>query len=448
MSAISTQGSLLGILDAEMETRFGYDLWVEKLLHGILFEPVLKAPDIFFFISKHLENHLLKDSPGTSLFTAALQKHVIVPAFRTDDRSKWGFRTAVRDFRSRNRTSLRSTAETIADLLDNQWEYKKENDAVFFSRCAAREMYHLSRELVGIECPPSIRHNTTLAELWGTSKDLRSRTFDEACAVSERSGRHGEVTRTDWMQAIAKEFGVINPEQYEHSATLVQSIPEKYRDGVALTLDAMHGCYAVSVSHDLVTTSAVPSWREADGIVADALVSRGKTTANQTLHYRRDALGVSLEIPPLHALRQVPPDELVAVCVTVGRTYKTLVTQWQQGDPDVSAAKIQVAADEYAKHLRKKFPSLRKMSRVELIIDSLGDGVLPLFYTAVVATSAAILPGAPEYRPLIVGHACLWAIYRYLDNAPVYTQYEVSRRVDIGLPTRAISDDGLDVALL
>ena len=67
--------------DRQLESYISFDKFEKSLYANVLFDEGVVIPDIFMFISKHLEDHIAENG-GKSFFESALENGYVIPSFR------------------------------------------------------------------------------------------------------------------------------------------------------------------------------------------------------------------------------------------------------------------------------------------------------------------------------------------------------------------------------
>jgi len=428
------QGSFLGILDRQMEAFIGRDGWQRSLLCGLLFEKHLFAPDIFFFISSYLQNHLQSFPSGDSLFEVALRRGLIVPAFRVNTGS---FIEVLQEIQKEGILGVQDGAADVARRLDAVFQQQSSFAPLNFDVDLGEGYENFSRRtLMGESLPEVLQEDSAAREAWEISKPWRFDLLDAACRQTEMEVGGG-LRRGNWMCQVGWSLGWPR-EKKVHDITLVlNSISDvKTRWAAELFFRWMNECYQANFALSLQVVPNFPASVSKFAIVPYSLLSPGSNEARE--QREQEEIDLTVALPPPHMLAQVPVDTLLAIREEVGSDYLSALEKWRLRDSGMSAEKVETLLEQYASQLRlrcsKEVPNPE--TRLELKLKR-WSGILDQEMLQHALDFASLIK--PALVPFIVVTKLGFSIYRWLDHRPENVHVVIPRQsvnlVSPALPT-------------
>jgi len=327
----------LGSLDRQMEAFLSYPDWERFLVASLLFEPELVVPDIFLFISHHLEQHLSERLPGNSLFEKAVLTGLITVALREPQNSLGENLTAIR---RQGILGVLPNAENIARRIESVWRPRESPGSLhlFDQRERFQKMVFA---LMGDQPPRLVNESADAREAWNLSSHWRQPALAEAYERTLREDGRG-LRRGHLQSAFGQRLGW--KAEVHDTALLLRSItdPEMQR-AAAVVLRWMHEIYQASSASVLGSAPGFPASVPEYAIVPYELLPR--TIDEQQV----ETVTIMVDVPPTHVLLEMSPDAVLGARKEYGHDYLEAVLKWRRGASNEDA--VRSLADSYCRTL-------------------------------------------------------------------------------------------------
>jgi hypothetical protein len=343
---------LFSVTDRQMESFLTERNFERSLVLGVLFQPNVFMPDIFFFISEPLYMHV--HGRRRMLFEQAVHDGLIIPSFR--ERSTSSFHEALQVVERAGIGGLLPLEKRleIADRLDEVTRTGLKYTNWPTQSVAGRYRTLMIRVMTGDE-PPLTGYETDaqveeVTRTWDHSHRWRIDSLDKA--ITEHST---ELRRGTYMAEIAKSVGLAQPPDdlraifgaaqevgyNREEVAALRNICLLMNDCYLYNMAAEHGCYPDFPKHD--------AWSAA---LINVLAEPSSTAAGENT---RPTLLLDLEIPPIEALLEMSAYTLMRIREEYGLAYLTAVRAWQRNPNDGNANEVRERLLEYVKIIRVQF---------------------------------------------------------------------------------------------
>lgn len=338
-----------------------------SLFYNILFgSSKLVMPDVFFFNCPPLLEHLDLTPGRMPFFTQALQKNLIVPAFRSKE--VISFTGSLKELgidQIRGVEGERFDLARAARILDNNYPDDKppaiwQNDmGGRFERLAERVFNKSSEHIT----------NPELRQLWEATRDWRLRGIEGARRLTRSLGGTG-LRRAEIWNYLGRWLEILDQDNsFNKPAQFVDAVGKKFGPQYAMQaefiVDITNLCYQLNQAggleiNDRVSEPNVPRVlsRPAAAIVS-ALADREKW-AHPTHIFDH-----TVRVPKVTALRSADSVRLLAVRDgEQGQSYRNFRNEWVINPSEENASKLQQAADLYVSAIRDVAEGPRENTRI------------------------------------------------------------------------------------
>ena len=356
---------LFSVTDRQMGSFLAEKNFERSLVLGVLFQPNIFMPDIFFFISDPLYSHV--HGQRRMLFEQAVQDGLIIPSFR--ERGTSSFHEALQIV---ERAGIRGLLPQehrleIADRLDevtrNGLKYTTwptESVADRYGSLITNVMTRDEPPLYGAETDSQVRE---VISTWNNSQEWR---IDCLARAINDSG--GELRRGAYMAQIAKSVGLAGPVDdvsaifgaaeeagYDREElTALRNICLLMNDCYLYNMAAEHGCYPDFPRHD--------AWSAA------LLNSAASRSMISTPVEDWPTLILDVAIPSIETLIDMSASALMGIRDEYGLAYLTAVRAWQRHASGHNANEVQGRLSEYAEVIGREFSRSGNQRRDRMVV--------------------------------------------------------------------------------
>ena len=341
------------IADRQMEPLTRADsVFVRSLLDNILFYPnALLVPDIYFFISHPLANHILHQGGSDSFLAACVANGLIVPSFRKSANGSFkGALTAINDERIQG--VRRDTAIEVMSALhvaaNNGTRFRSINWPG--EDLGLRFEHELHKQLVRPQMPdaPLGRGQSDLAMIWQDTAKWRMECIETAKAQTALLAGTG-IRRGEIMNAVAKDLNYPEDriDSIEPLLHFVSSDPRKRRALEAFFL-WMNLCYHKNHADAFNCSLTFPRF---DPIV-NAVVSNflpGSTSYNNYIEMVE--IREVVTVPRASLLLRMGPKTILQARLEEGREYFERLVEWQVNPNEARGRALVTALKKYSDRL-------------------------------------------------------------------------------------------------
>ncbi|MEV6482813.1 hypothetical protein [Streptomyces sp. NPDC051576] len=358
---VPLRGTLFSAADRQIEGLLTQSRFDTSLTAGLLFlDGGLIIPDIYFFISARLKQHL--DSAALSQLEVALEMGMVMPSFRNRDTAS--FVDSLRVVREAGIVGLLpgDQPDRIARRLDAALLRSSDFQPVFWpseSPSSVAERYRAIMETcLGGDDPPPVESEESRAllnDVWQRSPQWRVDCLQRAVTASGSGLRRGTL-----MKEIGRTVGIENPvddvrELYE-AAQAAGLAPE---DVTALKTICriMNNCYLYNQAQQQVTRADFPAYDEsAEVVLAAGLSADGAARAAATPRSEQPRLERTLTAPPMDALLEADPHRLLGVRQDIHAEYTAAVKAWHREPTSQHAERLIDVQHAYVETLTRNVP--------------------------------------------------------------------------------------------
>lgn len=414
----------------------------ESLVLNVLFQPSqLVIPDVFCFFPA-VEAHVLDHAASTSLLEAALSEGLLIPRMRDPDAA--GF---VETFHvmSGGRGPIRGVghrAKELAYRLDASLHPSGFDVIEYWPSVSVGERYEkLVRSVLQQDEPPDamLREYIDadfLLDLWKRTKRWRYDGIDEGIRLTRTVGGQG-LRRGEMNRAIARLLGLATWKTTEGPRDILSRAPESQQGELRALFRWTAYLYHLNQADLFDSAVTVPGFDGIASMIFDAGDAMGPRA-------QQDAINV-LELPSLHALRQLPGQDLIAIRREEGRDFFAAVRAWSDDPSDATKARLLSVSEVYADAIRDR---VEGKTASDLVMDLI-PGEPSGYQKALVAGAAGVTMAAGSvafpYLPVFVGAAGLGLVMlsrRKPAGADVPVRFQAGgARPEVVLPTHTNRDD-------
>jgi hypothetical protein len=255
-------------------------------------------------------------------------------------------------------------------------------------------------------------------DIWHRSKPWRLDALEGA--IERTSLEEAGLRRGYLMTAAGHAMGVSRSEEVHDVRRPITGLRDpRDRDAAKYFFRLMNECYHASGAAAMnVLPGDSVHLLELSGILRASAVSTSRPV-------RLSSLNITVKMPPLHVLLQLPPDDLLAVRERVGGDFLAEVERWRAHER--SSESVQRFAEAYAAEirLRAKKREIVTLSRLDLFIRRTGSEDLQ---KAIDGALSGVLPAT-----LVRG------FYRKIDMMPC-SYGKILFRSDIGSTASSSGD--------
>lgn len=356
---------LFSVTDRQMESYLAEKNFERSLVLGVLFQPNVFMPDIFFFISEPLYLHV--HDQRRMLFEQAVHDGLIIPSFREPGTSS--FHEALQIIERAGIGGILPPEKRleIADRLDEVTRTGLKY-TYWPNQSVAGRYRTLMTSVMTRDDPPLTGYETDLqfeevTSTWRHSQRWRMDCLDRA--VREHST---ELRRGTYMAEIAKSVGLTSPPddlriifgaaaEYGCSrkeVAALRNICLLMNDCYLYNMAAEHGCYPDFPRHDVWSAALI------NVAAGESAIESGTA--------ERPTLILDLDIPPIEALLGMSAYTLMRIREEYGLAYLAAVRSWQRDATERNADRVRECLVEYIKIIRIEFARVGSGERNRLIV--------------------------------------------------------------------------------
>ncbi len=303
-----------------------------SLLLNILFQPKILIPDIFFFISTGIRNHLTRNE-SLSLLELGLQKGLIIPAFRDINAQDFTSILSVVNGSGNNEnailgirfdssdTALRLDANvTIPEILPwPNYNIGKGYQEIIVKYLSQDEMPTM---------PTGSEYGQFYKYYWEETKKWRQDCVFDAIKETERIAGEG-LRRGLLITEIGRSLGIVKGDQKLNSVSdlLINKVSDKHRDLLQYYCRWLTDCYQFNQAKAFNCKPYFPEFHPISGIMASQFIDSATTDPVDNSQF--EILNVELKMPSISTLKKVKPSEIIAIRDEFGADYRKAVLDWQ-----------------------------------------------------------------------------------------------------------------------
>ena len=422
----------LSSADASLETYLGQSAFDRSLLLNLLFQPGVLVPDIFCFISIGLSKHL--ERRELSLFEAALQQGLVVPAFRSPAISS--FESALEVVEGSGDPEQRiygihSQARRVASRLDQAMKFGKGCKPEYWPSVDLGERFqHVVEKYLQTSDPPPLPQGCSLQQedlnaLWEYTKRWRIACVQEAIEETRTVAGVG-LRRCILLNVIGKDLGLAdNAHSIENASGLLDDprVDPTVKHALHHYVRWLIDCYQYNSATELGAMPDFPEYEPLSGVVANALLAAEPQPADeeQASHMR-----VVVPMPPIDSLLEMNPMVLVGIQNERGAAYRSALADWRMKrnsqTEQTLAEELRRYADEICQWAKRA--EIRRTHYLEMLVDEVKGYMPPLGL-------------------LVTAGKGLRVIYRWHRQQPKHLGVEFGHD-----PSHMSSTEGLELTLL
>lgn len=357
---------LFSVTDRQMESFLAEKNFERSLVLGVLFQPNVFMPDIFFFISDPLYQHV--HGRPRMLFEQAVHDGLIIPSFREPGTSSFHEALQVVEQAGIGGLLPREKRLEIADRLDEvtRTGLKYTN---WPARSVAGRYRSLMIKVMTQDDPPLTGYETDaeieeVASTWRNSTKWRIDCLDRALSDSSV-----ELRRGTYMAEIARSVGLTRPPDdlrvifgaaqevgYSHEeVAALRNICLLMNDCYLYNMAAEHNCFPDFPKHNAWSTALI-------NVITEAPISSPKGNVSTP------PLLLDVEIPPIESLLAMSAFTLMRIREEYGLAYLAAARAWQRNPTDRNAHEVHERLVDYVKVIRTEFIQVRSGQNDKLIV--------------------------------------------------------------------------------
>lgn len=343
--------------DGRVTTDAGETGFARALVHSALIDSRIVVPDIFFFNSPGLQQHVA-NAEDISLLEAAIQAGLVVPSLRAPAKTF----TEIAAYLKRARIVGLLGEPALGDLaakLDRALPGKRPEWGGW--PAALGESYKkLLLKLLQVDKPPKFGHSSIDEMLWRGTEDLRYDAIEQALEVRRQDGgsdiRRGEIITQAGrilgvladdedivdldvvLRRIADSHGRKSP-RFLRAEAFFEWLDELYRFNQA---DRMNIQPTATNSNPGTLCLLAQAYRKVD---------YGPADAGKAFQLR---LNGEVEIPRFASLSRIGPRQLIELR-GYGREWQTSAAAFLKDPQNDTRSAAERALEDYAAALRKQF---------------------------------------------------------------------------------------------
>jgi hypothetical protein len=406
-----------------------------SLLSNLLFETAVLIPDVFYFISGGLAEHIRAaiDENRESLIGASVAEGVAISAFRDadcDDFDK-AYKT-VRDTGIRGLLPPEACKQIVRqlDISARSGKESQEFSSISWPTESVGAMYE--QRLTAFLQPEGDAHPTEdpqIIKLWNNTRHWRSESLDNA-KVRDSSG----FRRGSYMAALGDSVG-LRGAPVDDICQLFNEVRDPER---LLALKVlcywMNECYSYNQARAFGVMPNFPNFHPklSQVMLASLEPSGADTTTGIT------ETTITERIPPPRVLLGMDPRKLIGVRKqTAGAEYFAALSEWRANPFNEQLRRdVEDRFKGYAKALRMEAAKGSRYTEtlLQLKLSNFEGPARKLGATAGVATSALVSTQIPEFAPYIILGSVGYAAYIWmLDGARRY-RHTLKAELEVILP--------------
>jgi len=427
----------LSSADLQLESYLDADSFERNLLTNLLFQPGVLVPDIFFFISAGIAQHL--SGSNMTLLEAGLRKGEVIASFR--DKSIGSFTDALRvamgNGDERNAIlGIRDDAKEIAHRLDAVLDNKSDFTPEYWPEHSIGSRFQMRIETLLANGPaPRLPDNidipqTEMEQLWSVTKKWRTdcvqAAVDETRLVAGSGLRRGML-----ITAVGRSVGVVSgDETLENVAELLDSsLPQKTLRALEYFFRWVTDIYQYNQAREFGAIPSFPECEPVAGVFAGEFLKReARRSGNKP---ERTTLTLRAPMPNRSSLAHVSADDLLEIKRSVGMAYFIALSNWQNAkESSINLEQnLERSLNDYGnalvKEVRKRGSESAGMIEAVLSRSSCADPILP--YTLASTTALGMTQISPKLGILMAVGTNAYAVYRYWRRRPDQADLTVRR---------------------
>jgi hypothetical protein len=434
--------SLFNSADDCLAPNIGLATFEESLLLNVLFQEHLLIHEAYFFNSTLLAEHLSGAKGRVSLFEESSRQGLIVPAFR--DPHTTSLEEAYEVMRRDDvygsayvllNPALQPWRDRIIAFVDEGLQKTKPfywpTETKGYMGDGYRELIH---ELLQAEHPPAyVQHDPGRSQLfqrvWSQSEPWRFDGVEEAVRLTKAQGARG-LQRTELFCAVGWSLGIPRDVKTVGVADILQRCTNaEQKLAMAIFLKWVTQCHHVNQARFFGTAINFPVYNLDQDFIIDSLL-RSPLDAPPK---HSEGFRCEVELPPLEALLQADPTELVAIRKDHGLGYLRALKRWQDDPSSAHEVEVRKSLDDYCEQVCRRYDMGLRHRLIAVASKSSGSP-----WPEVGKTVGSVV-GAATGSP--VGVFCLCAstiatVYRYFRRGAVARRLApTSHELEVTLPS-------------
>jgi hypothetical protein len=416
--------------DRQLESYLDKKSFSQSLVKNICFQDSVLIPDIFFFISGPLAEHLHSSSQLT-LLEAGIIEGEILPAFRVKGTSN--FSDALKIIRKVPIRGVREDAEDTARRLDRAISSKTKIQPWPDWHVGERYAETLRKHLMA-DSPPAIDESVVnrdiVKKLWECTERWRIDCVEEAVLFARENDKG---LRGTLMAAVLKSLkgGTLSDIEVDDVNQLFTAASDDERFFLHFFCRWMTDCYQYNQATEF---GAIPNFPEFDPLdclmVQSFYPNREAATGTGTGN-----LEIDVDLPPIELLQKLDPKELIARKHNYGCAYLCDLELWQSGNVE-DEKDLRNNLHKYATDL-SKWACKEENARTDplSVVVSKLPKIDPAILAAGATTAATIAGEVSIYVPCFVAiRGFGYALYRWRKKRLTKQKVEIGRKADVNLP--------------
>jgi hypothetical protein len=341
------KGVYFSVADRQLEPFLDAHAFERSLVLDVLFQPGILIPDIFCYISRGLERHVLK-SGRQSLFEACLAKNLVIPAFRARVRS---FQEALAVIRgegdpARAIQGVLGSANAVADRLQFAADVNPDFSPAYWPEHDIGGKFEqvVERYLSRAE-PPEIESGSgidqeELKKLWKMTEAWRIDCIHEARDRTREIASVG-LRRGEIMNAVGRQLGLPEDHMVDDICELL-GLAKSAKESQALQFfwRWVGECYHYNHAKEFGAILSFPSYDPLGGLIANSVLPVGMPLS---ITPPVPTLREIVKIPPLSILLKISPSEIIQVRQDLGPGYLTAVKTWCREPSEANASAVRTS---------------------------------------------------------------------------------------------------------
>jgi len=344
------------VADRQLEPYITFDKFEKSLFANILFDEGIVIPDIFIFVSKHIEDHITR-SISKSFFESALEKGYIIPSFR--DPQKFDFLDALNVVRGGNNPNaailgIQENADLIAQRLQLCAQSKDYKHEIWSTEINFGEQYEkamvnflMKDEMISLTNGDAF-DKEEMRELWNLTHEWRFEVIGEAIEQTKIVAGTG-LRRSEIHNAVARKLGLPITKEVGDVRYLLSAVENNKPlfHLLRVFMEWVTECYHFNMSSCLECIPNFPNFDSRNGLILASLLPERKALSSSNLTYIEE----EVKFPSLSMLRRVRGNDLISVRNDYGHGFFAAKKAWQDNPSTKNEEYLRRILREYTTEL-------------------------------------------------------------------------------------------------
>lgn len=365
--------------DRQLEPYLTLAKFEKSLYANVLFGEGIVIPEIFIFISKHIEDHILRKSQK-SFLESAIEGGYVIPSFR--DPQKVDFNDALYVVKGEGNPSaamigIQDNAELVAQRLqlctkNNSYKFETWSTTINFGEEYERVMTNfLLRDKMITLTDGDAFNKQELIKLWDSTREWRIEVIGSA--ISETKNITGKgLRRGEIHNAVARKLKLPITKEVGDVRYLLSAVKgdRTLNELLRTFMEWVTECYHYNMSSCLGCIPNFPLFNSKNGLILASLLPERNQSPSSKLSYIEE----EVNFPNVDTLRVIRGNELISIRNDYGHGFLAAKKTWQENPTSRNEENLRKVIREYSNELTTFIAEKYEISDTSLAKIIIGKG--------------------------------------------------------------------------